>query len=464
MAEIIPSSLDIFSKTGNLWSISEYRYEKIHTKTPLDDSVKIISVSVPADTEWYTSLYHSYVVIVCRYLLGNSTKITEDMKIGPINNLGSSIFSNITQTLNDVRVSALDNGTSYINYIHNWAQSKPAQDGAMTLGLFYNDSYASYDACNQADPQVKDVAGNPGLTKRAEFFSKSKSVILISAIPSLPLHNCQRLFPPGIKFNYQFELQPMDFFSQSLEEEKAFKFQITDFYMMIRREKVSPSLRIAQAKMLTNHNAIYPTKYLLSRSMGLQNGQFHFNFDSVFTGELPVSIFVFFVSSISMSPGSLTQNPFCFRHLNISSLVAKIGMKKVPAIEMKLNMANRQSQMAFFSTLNALNYMNSPLGGPGGFNRESIEKGNFVWALDLSRDGNPSGDYNNMNFEATNLSLEGQFRTPVDPGYTGKIDILLLCIFLKILLMEKFFLVYVIGLFKGRMELNRFLTPITSWG
>lgn len=175
---------------------------------------------------------------------------------------------------------------------------------------------------------------------------------------------------------------------------------------------------------------------------------------------MPVAAFVIFVKGDAKA-GSLVENPFCLRGMNLQELRLSLGAKKIPAMEYKLNLPQLQSQLALWETYMSLDYFGSNT-GPGNYNRNTLDNGAFIFGFDLSRDGAPNAGYLNSNFEASNLSLEGSFRDPTTFATTGNGNTIFLIrknnfkIFIVILVM-------CFGLYNGQIEINKFYAPYTSW-
>ena len=129
-----------------------------------------------------------------------------------------------------------------------------------------------------------------------------------------------------------------------------------------------------------------------------------------------MAVFVGFVRSEAVK-GHLRYNPWTFRHINCESLTLHMGSKEVPSYRQRMNFDNHQTQLALMETFRAFKCFGSI---PAGLNTESFENGLSIFGFDISRDGNPEGDYRNADFEASSLSLEASFSIATTDSYTGK--------------------------------------------
>jgi len=444
--EIVPGSLDLFSPPPTLLSINEFDLEKIQTKTTLDGtSVQQLEFTAGPDKLKYTDLNESFFMLKCKYLLANRTALGDTPTVGPVQIPLTSIFKSMDMWMNDVKVTPTESNMHYIHFLRAFTQSNLAKNTYLTLALWYEDTYEKADdplknKANQPDPQQDDKKKkNEGLKKRADFFGGSKEVVLIGRL-FIPPHNCTRYFPPNIKFDWRFELAPMNFFTMTDLAEGHYRFAITEAAILLRRVKVSPSVALAHNSLLQTRNAIFPCKYMLSRTYNIPAGYGDFNFENAFIGkEMPTAIFIMFVKSKAKN-GDFKENPYLFWNVNLLTLTIRLGGKKVPAIEYKLDVDEDQTQFALWQTYLALDYIGTN-SGPGNLNRNTMTNGAFIYGIDLSRDGMPNAGYPNSNFDASTLSIEGSFKFATDDTYT----------------------VMALGLFNGQIEINKYYIPLTSY-
>ncbi len=419
MEEVVPKSLDLFSVPPVLLSINDVRYEKINTKTALGENVSQLEFTANADKVHYTNLKETYFMIRCKYEKSDGSQLEAAPKIGPIQNLLTSLMKSVDFWINDQKCTPNESCLPYINFLHLFTQSQQAKDTVLTTSLWYEDTYTSINTASQPNPQATEDI-NHGLKKRADFFGSSEEVTLIGKIFIGP-HNTDRLYLPNLKFDWKVELTPMAFFSMTTEAATAYKFRITEAAILLNRVSVNPSVALSHASLLQSHNALYPCMYSAGRTFNIAAGSYDFVFSNAFVGKkMPISVFVFFVDAQALS-GSLVRNPYVFYPLNLQKLTCRLGAKQIPAVEYKLNVGTNNTQFALWETFRALDYIDSN-SGPGNLNRQTFDNGLFIYGFDLSNDGVPSAtNYSNSNFEATNLSFLGSFSQPADRTYTCKL-------------------------------------------
>jgi hypothetical protein len=57
--------------------------------------------------------------------------------------------------------------------------------------------------------------------------------------------------------------------------------------------------------------------------------------------------------------------------------------------------------------------------GPAQLNRDTFETGAFIAGIDLSRNGHATADYINSSFDASSVSVAGNFSIATGATYTG---------------------------------------------
>jgi hypothetical protein len=469
MEEVIPESLSLFSRPPTLLSIYDNSYEQVTTKTALSGRVGQLEFTVPADKVNYTDLKDSFYIIKGRYVKADGSAVEDKPKIGPVNYLVTSMLKSISMSINDTRVTPSDANAAYVHYLHAFTQSKGAKESYLTAGLYYEDTMVNTKTVNQSDPQKTDAAAatttvvNQGLRERTQFFSDSQEVIMMGKF-YIPPHNTNRLYLPHLKFDYSLELAPQEFYSMSTEAAGTYLFEITDAKLLIRRVTCSPAVQLAHEKLLQEKNAVYPVKYMQTKTQSIPANSFSYYWENVFVGnEMPTAILIAFVKGTAYR-GALTENPFFFQNVDLSEATVYLGSKKIPNIEIKNNIGRHQSLLSFWETLMSMDLFSTNI-GPGGIDRKSFENGAFLLGFDLSRDANPNALYSNSNFNAGNLALQFTFNAGLPHGYTGKI--LIYCFFnavkLQYYISLLYFLVIVFGLMHGEIEVNANYQAITSY-
>ena len=418
MEEVIPSNLDLFSLLPQQLTVSESKYEKVLSKTSLSTAdIPQIEFTVNPDMVCYTDLKNSVIMLKCKYTKGDGSAIADPADIGPVQAPLTSIAKAVDMLINDSKVTPNEPNQAYISWFHQFMENDNVKGSQLTTGLYIPDDYSTLQKASQDDPQAA-ANNNVGLKKRANKFSDSESVELVGRIFIVP-HLMNRWLLPNCKLDYIFYLNPLGFYSMSAGAVANYRFWITEAALLIRRITVSPGMAMAHSTMLQERNAVYPVKYMLSRSMNIPAQSYEFHFENAFSGnELPVSILVMFVDAAA-KVGSLSENPYLFKHMDLTSLTCRLGAKYIPSAPFKMDAQHHRTQMVLWRTFMSLGIFGSNT-GPTAFNRDTFDTGLAIMGLDLSRDGDPNAAYNNATFEANTLSIDGTFQIATPALTTGK--------------------------------------------
>ena len=440
-AEIIPDPLDLFSEPDALLSVSDSHFEKIRCKTalPTNELPSTIEFTANADKSHYTDLANSLLVLRVRYLKDDGSNLNAIPQMAPVQNLAGSMFKGTDIWMNNVKITPPENNLHYISFFNKFLYPSTAEP-QMTLSGWYPDDYSTLAKARQDDPNERGVDKNSGLQKRCLLIGESRPVNLITKLYAAP-HLIQRWFPPGCKFDWSFQTEDYKFFtiSPATATQKGLCI-IVGAEIWLKRLNVSPSVAIAHKKLLEEKNMIFPCKYMESRTMDIAAGSDSFKFDNVFQGgKMPTALFAMMVRG-GAKKGNLQQNPFVFEHADLSELRCYLGSKVFPSTMYKINPSKWDTEPAILDTLLALDAYGSHQ-GPAQLSRDTFVGGCCILGLDLSRDSNPTASYINTDFDSTALTLEGSFDSPATTNYV----------------------LLVLAVFNGRLELNKFLVPTTTW-
>ena len=136
---------------------------------------------------------------------------------------------------------------------------------------------------------------------------------------------------------------------------------------------------------------------------------------------MPSSVFIAFISTTALI-GSQSENPYCFPSLGLTDIVLKVGSRRIPGYDLKLDTTTGDVQMAMFETFKALNLIGSPSSrAPECINRDTFGKAATVLGFDISRNSKPNKPYVNSDFEASNLSITGNFNAATTKPYTSTV-------------------------------------------
>ena len=272
--EVLDNEVNLFEGLAVNYSVLENKNEIVYSKTSFATSPRQIAVSVPQDLACYTSLKNSFVMLKLKYVKENGTQIEDPAKVSVVNNIVHSLFSSIRVYMNDTLVSPSEANPGYVHFIQFFLEPADVKKSFRTIQLYYEDDLTSVEKCNQSNPQSA-TNKNDGLTKRATYFASSKEVTLVAPL-LIPPHTTSKLLLPGVKLDYLFDLQQMDFFTMTAEPANTYQYLITEFAMVMNRVRLEPSLMLAHQTALQTRNAIYRCPYVQTHVQTIAQGSWSF--------------------------------------------------------------------------------------------------------------------------------------------------------------------------------------------
>ena len=442
--EIIPPELDLFAAEDTMMSISDYHYEKVQCRTALSDVdyPAVLELSAPPTKTHYTSLKDSFLVVKCKFIKADGSDLGAAPVISTVQAPLHSLFRSVDMWLNNVKITPPEINQHYISWFEQFLYPEHSQKTYMQLGGWYPDNYSSIAALNQSDPTEKAADKNEGLTQRSLLFGSGRECTLMGKLYSVP-HKINRLLPPNVRLDWSLHTNPYELFAmhKAAATKDQYRFVITEASIWLKRVSVNPGAMIAHNNLLATRNMLFPVRYLETRTLDLMRSSFNFRFPNIFTGnKVPLALYALFIETESKQ-GHLQKNPYTLQHCNLSEIRCSLGSKIVPTIMYKLDPTNYNTEEALANTLLSLEAYGSNT-GPAQLTRETFTMGAFVVGFDLTRDSRPlSASYINSNYEASSVHLEGSFSKALDKNIT----------------------LMVLGVFNGRLELNRFLEPVTTF-
>ncbi|XP_069092626.1 uncharacterized protein F54H12.2-like [Pleurodeles waltl] len=219
------------------------------------------------------------------------------------------MFNQVYINLDDRLVTQSDNMYTYRAYIESILNySCEALDTQLSAGLFYKDTHTHFE----------DTAldgGNDGLKKRASFAAGSRQFDLLGRVHS-DLFIQDKLLVNSIDLNIKLNCNK-DAFCLISGDAERYKLVILSASLFVKREKVSPSVRLAYAEALQLSSAKYTIERVALKIFSIPAGTRLTQQQNLFMGQLPKLIFKGFVDNTAFS-GLYTSNPFNFKHYNIN--------------------------------------------------------------------------------------------------------------------------------------------------
>ena len=110
----------------------------------------------------------------------------------------------------------------------------------------------------------------------------------------------------------------------------AYKITIVDAIFYVKRIELTPSVFNAINTVLNDKNAQYAITRTTPKVFAVPRGQQSQHIDNAFLGEIPKRIAVCMMDNDSYN-GNYKQNPFNFKHYNLTQIGISVNREKVPS-------------------------------------------------------------------------------------------------------------------------------------
>lgn len=248
-----------------------------------------------------------------------------------------------------------------------------AKESHLTSDLWYSDTSGSMDNCEEE---------NSGLKCRRVFSENSKSVDMVGHL-HVDLFNQDKFLLNGVELRLRL-VRSRDTFCIMSKTEKC-KIDIEEANLLIRRNKINPTVLLAHTKTLESGTAKYPITRVEVKAITIPTGIQGKTLDNIFLGQLPKRIIVGIVSNKAFS-GDLKTNPFNFHHYNANFFSLYVDGMQIPSKPLQPSYAetNETSVMAYHSlfTGTGIHFMNMGTD----ISRSEYAEGYCLMAFDLTPD------------------------------------------------------------------------------
>jgi hypothetical protein len=372
--ECTKDQLDLFSLPPTQLSVEGSDYVFFKPIASLENTSPIEFV-IPPSADEYTDVSQTFLHLTTKITLDTGAAPAAEDIVGPTNNFLHTIFSNVSVCLNAKLISPPSHLYPYRALIESlFNYNETAKGTHQTLQLYYKDTPGKMDDTKNA---------NSGLRKRRTFTDGGKSVALFGKV-NVDIFGQSKYLLNNVGVNLTFT-RSSPTFSLMSSSNKAFTVCITHAALQVRRVKISPSILIAHAKVLSTHTAKYPISRVEMKSFTIPTGVQNMNIDNMIMGQLPIRVIAGLVSNKAMN-GHLECNPFNFQSFDVNYIaltrdgVPVTGKPLLPVFTGN----NTDYVQSYYSTFAGTNINTSDDGY--GIDREEYAYGYTLHAWDLTAD------------------------------------------------------------------------------
>lgn len=429
-SECSTSPLEWFHVNPTHTAIEKSSDIEYHSLTSLRDGAAI-EIYVPASTDEYTDLANSKLYVKFKVTRADGTNLGDDDIVAPVNNLFDSLWNNVELFMNDRLISHSNNSHGYTSMIsHLIHDSEESLESERATRLIFKDTAAQHEVTEArlanhdraipghdiavkvaADPAnttyelIADdaVVGNNGLYHRYTHCRKSKTVEMLGRL-RIDMFEQERYLPNGISMKLRFHRQKDRFCLMAKADANAFKINIEDAYLLVRKVRPSPGVILGHSDALLKMPAKFPILRKDCINIAVPRGMRSLKRDNIFRGQLPKRVVVAMVDSAAMA-GAYERNPYNFKHYSFSYLQLFSDGAPVHARPLKPNFADGNYIHCYETLYRGLNKMDGERSSI--IKRVEWNKGYSLAAFDLTPDMDSSDHFPPI--KHGNLRLEIEF-------------------------------------------------------
>ena len=155
-AECTKEELDLFTVHPTQTSIDSGIYTEYNPISSIADSIPIV-FNIKSSGVEYLDLTNSIFYVKAKITKEGSGPLTGDDKVGPVNNLLHSLFSEVDLKLNDTLITNNSNAYPYRAYLETLlSYGADAKELQLTSALFYKDVAGAMDDHDPTDKDIKN--------------------------------------------------------------------------------------------------------------------------------------------------------------------------------------------------------------------------------------------------------------------------------------------------------------------
>ena len=401
------NSLSIFNQPSVQSAVEKSRYVKFRPLGSITEGSPI-DIYIPGNGSSFTDLSRSLLDVKFKVVKEDGGDMDPTHYVGIINNILHSLWQNIEVYFNQVLVSNNNSDYPYKAYFDVLLNNTPAvQESRLQASGWFIDQSGSMDS-TQMNP-----GSNLGLTIRHGLISTSSECQVVGNL-LCDLTKLTKYLVNSVDIHLRLHPSKTDFILVKAETlTEKFKLKILDISYNVCRVTPAPAILAAQHELMTKTPAKYPFVRTRTQLCAIPKGSYQLYEENIFQFQCPARLVIGFVNSSAFS-GSLTLNPFNFKHLNTTSIALYVDGVSVPSEPMLLNFESGSVMDGYHSLFSALNIDND--NGKGlNINRSDYSKGFTLFAFSLM----PGDDGYLMSKKVSNLRLEAQFKEATTEAVTA---------------------------------------------
>ena len=308
---------------------------------------------------------------------------TKDITCSVVNNFIHSTVSKITYKLNDFQMGdSAPKSYSYRAYMDNLLSfSKGAKEQSLKYHGFKQDTPGSFEDVNKLQATNK----NDGFKKRSELFCTA-NYFHFSVKLRIDLANIDQFLQPGVQLRFEIERNSDAFALLSdVGDDVTFEFEMKDSTIEFDKMIPTPDYMNHFEKNILQEPLIYSYDKSQIHYFPYPANVNDLSIYSMFhTDKLP-SYLVFGLVDNDAFDGSVSKNPYNFKHFDLKEFYLLVNGISVPTQPVKLNITSMDYHQTYVNEfLDKLKLKNS--NDSIGISADDWINGSFFWIVDLNVD------------------------------------------------------------------------------
>jgi len=303
--EAQPSQLALFELPPTQTAVENIYYQDVLPISQIAGDSPIEFVISGQNGIEYIDMKNTMIYVKTKIKKGDNTDISDTENVGPVNLLLPALFSQLDVALHGKMVVSTTEHYAFKAYIQTLLKyGYGAKESQLKTQLWLK--YTDGDLNEMNDSDVRS-GGNLNLLERAKYFEGGESFDMLGPLFH-DLFKMDRYLLNQVNVNVKLYRSKPEFYLMSNIASASYKIVFEDIHLRVAKVKVSPSVILAQNKMLSLRNASYPYTQSIVKQMTVPAAATSFIYDNIFQGMGPNFVAIGFVRATD-STGDYNQNP-----------------------------------------------------------------------------------------------------------------------------------------------------------